>query len=617
MLNSPNKLPHFSSRLMLLEALLAVILLGWYTVHVFFINKDTIRDEFQDISMTIDSSITEAFNNAQSILLYISSTLKDTEHFEQSKIVAALRSAKRQQEVRSFFSWSAIFWSSADFLIKVHSSLGVLPPPYKDVSMLDYLPRTVIMPETLQMGVPIMDYENKKWVLPVGLGVTAGSNEYVGTLHAVFEIEKFVDNLRDHLGINQDVSFLLFDRNGTTIAESEDHFISQRFINMTKEYLHTFDGRPRFKFAPLSFWREDKSFYITHLEKSGYYLCMIMHEKLLKNALIASVQRTFYDLSLMISLSVVIFLFVRRFVVMPMINLSKVAEKIASNQFREVIIGEHDTIETALLADSLRQEAIQKVKLQDINSRMKFLINNLEVVDQMKHDFMRNIQHELRTPLNHIIGGCSLLLTTEAAHGVTAELSEYLQMISKAAQELLEKINNIILVSDLESSTVKLSESVVRLKPLIEDAISPLLPLIQQNQLKLSIKIPPKLPKIKIDKEKVQLALFNLFNNSIKFNIPGGDISVKATHTVGGILLIIKNTGSAIPELKLNNITQMFSIGDSMLSKIKGGLGLGLAITQNIFKLHDVKMNISNSHSSEGVEVQILIPNIRIVEIIE
>ncbi|WP_039459315.1 sensor histidine kinase [Candidatus Jidaibacter acanthamoebae] len=599
----------FITKFIILEVVLFLILITWYISNLQSINYSIIKDKLTNAAESIEVSFTDPFDNARSIISYIGELIVKFNADDNQKILNLLDTFHDQSSVKELVTWSAIIWSDNAFNIRVDSGLGIMKSPYKNISTRHFLPDTVTQPWKLRIGSYKTDIVTGTKVIPFGMGITNEAGQYLGTITSGFELFKLEQHLSNIEIYNKNISFFIIDKEGKVIIKSKGSIISENLNNFIKKFINS-KNYNHLDITAIPWSKDAESIFITKLRNlKNFYIVVVFNEIIWDELLLTSFKKTFYNLSLIFCLCIIILIFVNKFVVQPVIELSDVAEKISSND-RLVEINEYTTKEISLLASSLKKVILQKAELVEANEKLEFLLKKLEAMNKTKLDFIRNIQHELRTPLNHIIGGCDVL-GSEFAGPMLPEYFEYIQIIHQSGRDLLGKINNIIAVADFESGNVKLNESKCSIKEIIDNALNALIPKIKQHKLNLKLDIQHNLPYIYLDPEKIKIVLLNFINNSIVFNKPNGDILISALQSVAGIIIEISDTGQGIHEDNLHKITEMFSTTGDVLTKVKSGLGLGLTIAQSILDLHDIKMEIE-SKVNQGTKIKISIPNIRL-----
>ena len=109
------------------------------------------------------------------------------------------------------------------------------------------------------------------------------------------------------------------------------------------------------------------------------------------------------------------------------------------------------------------------------------------------------------------------------------------------------------------------------------------------------------------DRRALMQILLNLLSNAIKFTEPGGAVEVKCIRELGGVALVVSDTGVGIPQDKIKIVTLPFEQVDSELTRSHEGSGLGLAITKDLIELHGGTLEI-NSEVGVGTIVTVLLP---------
>lgn len=210
--------------------------------------------------------------------------------------------------------------------------------------------------------------------------------------------------------------------------------------------------------------------------------------------------------------------------------------------------------------------------------------------DRLKSEFISVVSHELRTPLTSILGYTELLLAREFA---PKEQKEFVKTVYDEANHLSQIVEDLLGVSRLESGNVKLNQWVVSLRQLVSEIIAQL-NIHLTNRHRLVIDMPPQLPPVYVDRDKVKQILFNLLTNAVKYSPRGGEITLNVTetelppdHPPGRFLrLAVIDTGMGISEEDLPRIWERFYRVDNSNTRRIGGTGLGLSIVKSLVELH-------------------------------
>lgn len=230
------------------------------------------------------------------------------------------------------------------------------------------------------------------------------------------------------------------------------------------------------------------------------------------------------------------------------------------------------------LRESLEQFEIQNVEL-DIAKR------KAQDANKVKSEFLANMSHELRTPLNGVIGFTRQVLKTR----LSDTQRDYLKTIERSAANLLSIINDILDFSKLDAGKMVIENIPFLLRETAEEALTLLAPSAHQKNIELSLHISQNTPDSIIgDAMRVKQVIINLASNAIKFTDKGSvNINIKCEQLNSDdqratIKIELTDTGIGMNREQQSTIFEAFNQADKSVTRLYGGTGLGLVISQRL-----------------------------------
>lgn len=211
-------------------------------------------------------------------------------------------------------------------------------------------------------------------------------------------------------------------------------------------------------------------------------------------------------------------------------------------------------------------------------------ITQQRVAEQSRRNFVAQVAHELRTPLTNIS------LNVEAAVDDGEEDAELrgkcLNVINQETQRLAQLVNDMLSVSEVEAGSMTLRHDDIRLDVLFADLVADFEQQALDKSVRLNIDLPPKLPVIQGDRDKLAISLHNLLGNAIKYSATGGEVVVSVSTDNGKLSVAFKDKGIGIDKDELEKVFDRFyRAKDARVSQITG-TGLGLPIAREIVRRH-------------------------------
>ncbi|MBA3534553.1 MAG: response regulator, partial [Ardenticatenales bacterium] len=226
-------------------------------------------------------------------------------------------------------------------------------------------------------------------------------------------------------------------------------------------------------------------------------------------------------------------------------------------------------------------------------AQLRKTAEQMREVDKLKSQFLGAMSHELRTPLNAIIG-FTLVLLKGISGPVTDTQRTDLTTIYNSGQSLLQLIDSILDISKIEAGKMELAFETVNLQRLIETVCNDAQRLIKDKPIKLVQELPPSLPPIRADAQRLRQVLISLLSNAAKFT-DEGEIRLSLSSTEDEVIFCVSDTGMGIaPEKQLHLFDAFYQADNSGTRKV-GGAGLGLAITQCLVEMHGGQIQVESS----------------------
>ena len=216
-------------------------------------------------------------------------------------------------------------------------------------------------------------------------------------------------------------------------------------------------------------------------------------------------------------------------------------------------------------------------------------ISREKLIERMKTEFVSIAAHQLRTPLSAIKWTLKMLLDGDLGP-LSKEQKEFVKKTYQSNERMIRLINDLLNVTRIEEGRFVYAFVLIDLRKIIENIVDSYKELIKNKKLEIKFKKPKKFPKIKIDLEKMSLAVQNLIDNAIRYTLPGGKIEISLKNLGKEIEFQIKDTGIGIPKSQQERIFTKFFRGFNATKLATEGSGLGLFITKNIIEAHGGKI---------------------------
>jgi histidine kinase len=261
--------------------------------------------------------------------------------------------------------------------------------------------------------------------------------------------------------------------------------------------------------------------------------------------------------------TIAVSLFISRHIVEPLHAISTVSQRLAQGFYRERAVVNSDD------------------ELADLSEHVNQLAEELEQIEQRRLALLSDVTHELRTPLATIEGYMEGLLD-----GIVRADRQTFTLILRETNRLQRLIEDLALLSRAEAGQIPIMTRPVRLRPLLEDLIAQFQPQCTADGITLELALPPILPLVLADSDRIGQVLINLLANALRYTQGGGRVTVRVIVESAYVRVSVEDTGIGITPDQLPNIFERFYRVDKSRARTSGGSGIGLTIARHLVYAH-------------------------------
>jgi PAS domain S-box-containing protein len=238
-------------------------------------------------------------------------------------------------------------------------------------------------------------------------------------------------------------------------------------------------------------------------------------------------------------------------------------------------------------ADYLERKHVEQER-EELLAREHELRQTAEEANRLKDEFLAIMSHELRNPLNVILGYAELLLRADEIKG-SAQLGRMADAVKRNAVAQSKLIRDLLDLSRLRSGKLELNRETVSPVVSIHNAIETVRLDARDKSIHIDVEAPEEPVFVEADPVRLEQVIWNLLNNAVKFTASEGHIAVKLRTEPDQIVLTVKDNGQGIDESFLPHIFEIFRQAESGANRSQSGMGIGLAVVQQLVELHVVR----------------------------
>ncbi len=227
----------------------------------------------------------------------------------------------------------------------------------------------------------------------------------------------------------------------------------------------------------------------------------------------------------------------------------------------------------------------------------------LAKLEQMKSDFLSSVSHQLRTPITSIATAADLMRSAD--ENLSDDQRKLVHNIARNSVRLDNLVTDILEMARMKDGRMQLALQPLSAATLANDAVAGVRLLLEARSQQVEVRVDPALPRLEVDRRRVEHVLGNLLYNAGKFTQPGGTIVVEAEERGGWIEFSVRDNGPGMDREVRERAFEPFFSADG--AEGKGGTGLGLAIARGLVELHGGEISLESAPGA-GTTVRFTLP---------
>ena len=235
-----------------------------------------------------------------------------------------------------------------------------------------------------------------------------------------------------------------------------------------------------------------------------------------------------------------------------------------------------------------REQLVQQLVIERTKANLERAHEDLKRLDAFKSRFFANVTHELKTPLALILSPLELMISGEFGE-LTDPQRATLRSVYQSGARLLRLIGDLLDLSRLEESRLRLRARPTDLVPWLRDLSTQVAPLAERKRLQLLFETTLPACEVVCDPDRLERVFVNLLSNACKHTPEGGTITVSLDQRAGDVVMAVRDTGPGFPPELAERLFERFFQVDSETAQnryTQGGTGIGLALARELVELH-------------------------------
>ncbi|HMU74428.1 MAG TPA: ATP-binding protein [Elusimicrobiota bacterium] len=247
-------------------------------------------------------------------------------------------------------------------------------------------------------------------------------------------------------------------------------------------------------------------------------------------------------------------------------------------------------------------------ELGELANEFNVMAAKLQELDQLKQDFVSNVTHELRSPLTSLRGYVEFLLRGSAG-ALNDEQRDYLMVIKNNSVRLARFIDNLLDVAKIESRKIELHPENVRPQDIAREMEAVFRPMAEEKEIAFHTEVPPDIPPLRADADKLVEIFTNLLSNAFKFTSENGRVVFSVAEEGDALHFRVIDSGVGIPASALESVFNKFEQVKPThgLARKTKGTGLGLTIVRGFVEAHGGRVWME-SEEGQGSTAHVVLP---------
>lgn len=242
--------------------------------------------------------------------------------------------------------------------------------------------------------------------------------------------------------------------------------------------------------------------------------------------------------------------------------------------------------------------------LNEMAEKLQLAVEEMEKAETIRREFVANVTHELKTPLTSISGFVETL--QDGADENPQIRKKFLDIIAVETARLKRLINDILVISDIESGREANTDTDINVKEVMGEIVDFLHPVIEEKHITIETHYAYEI-YIGGNRDRFKQMMLNLIENAVKYSNENGMIKIQAQKREENIFITVEDNGIGIAKEHLPRLFERFYRADKSRSQKVGGTGLGLAIVKHIVALFDGDIKVE-SCEGEGTKFTVRLP---------